>query len=65
MRETATVGLALRRMCSTRRWRLPLVCARGLLVGSVDVTDVSLWLLDRMTLLSIDAALDQVWARGG
>jgi predicted transcriptional regulator len=65
LRETATVGFALRCMCSMRRWHLPLVCARGLLLGSVDVTDVSLWLRDRMTLMSIDAALGQVWARGG
>jgi hypothetical protein len=44
-------------MCETRQWHQPLVCERGLLVGSIDIADLSLWLRDRMTLLSVDAAL--------
>jgi CBS-domain-containing membrane protein len=57
LRATATVGASLRRMCETRQWHQPLVCERGLLVGSIDIADLSLWLRDRMTLLSVDAAL--------
>jgi hypothetical protein len=53
----STVGATLRRMCATHSWHLPLVCASGLLVGSIDIADISLWLRDRMTLLSVDAAL--------
>ena len=64
LHERDTVGTALRRMCGARRWHLPLVCRRGLLLGSVDIADLSLWLRDRMTMLSVDAALAQSWARG-
>jgi CBS domain-containing protein len=57
LRATDSVGAALRRMCATHQWHLPLVCGDGLLLGSIDIADLSLWLRDRMTLLSVDAAL--------
>jgi CBS domain-containing protein len=57
LRASDTVGSALRRMCALRQWHLPLVCEQGLLVGAIDVTDLCLWLRDRMTLISVDAAL--------
>jgi len=57
LRATASVGASLRRMCETRQWHQPLVCERGLLVGAIDLVDLMLWLRDRMTLLSVDAAL--------
>jgi signal-transduction protein with cAMP-binding, CBS, and nucleotidyltransferase domain len=57
LRATATVGASLRRMCEARQWHQALVCERGLLVGAVDIADLTLWLRDRMTLLSVDAAL--------
>ena len=56
LRDTDTVGAALRAMCARRQWHLPIVCARGLFLGALDVTDVSLWLRDRMTLISVNAA---------
>jgi CBS domain-containing protein len=62
LRATDTVGASLRRMCATRQWHLPLVCARGLLLGAIDIADLTLWLRDRMTLLSVDAALGTHWA---
>ena len=43
-------------MCAHRQWHLPIVCARGLFVGALDVTDLVLWLRDRLTLLSVEAA---------
>jgi signal-transduction protein with cAMP-binding, CBS, and nucleotidyltransferase domain len=58
LRATATVGASLRRMCETRQWHQALVCERGLLVGSIDIADLTLWLRDRMTMLSVAAALD-------
>jgi CBS domain-containing protein len=61
LRTTDTVGEALRRMCAARLWHFPLVCERGLFVGAIDIADLTLWLRDRMTLLSVDAALD-AWA---
>jgi CBS domain-containing protein len=64
LRATDTVGTSLRRMCSARQWHLPIVCARGLLLGSIDIADLTLWLRDRMTLLSVDAALGTSWAHG-
>jgi CBS domain-containing protein len=57
LREADTVGDVLRRMCALRQWHLPLVCSRGLMLGALDITDLALYLRDRMTLLSIDAAL--------
>jgi len=57
LRDTDTVGTALRSMCARRQWHLPIVCGRGLFLGALDIEDVSLWLRDRLTLLSIDAAL--------
>jgi CBS domain-containing protein len=57
LRATDSVGTSLRRMCAARQWHLPVVCGRGLLLGSIDVADLTLWLRDRMTLLSVDAAL--------
>jgi signal-transduction protein with cAMP-binding, CBS, and nucleotidyltransferase domain len=65
LRATDTIGASLRRMCATRQWHLPLVCGRGLLLGSIDIADLSLWIRDRMTLLSGDAALGNSWAHGG
>jgi CBS domain-containing protein len=56
LRESDSVGTALRRMCALGRWHLPLVCARGLVLGAIDFTDIALWLRDRMIVLSVDAA---------
>jgi CBS domain-containing protein len=61
LRATDTVGAAFRRMCALRLWHLPLVCGDGLLLGSIDIADLSLWLRDRMTMLSVDAALGMGW----
>jgi CBS domain-containing protein len=61
LRATDTVGAALRRMCALRQWHLPLVHGEGLLLGSIDIADLSLWLRDKMTLLSVDAALGMGW----
>jgi CBS domain-containing protein len=58
--ETDSVGTALRTMCAQRQWHLPIVCRRGLFLGALDVADVALWLRDRMTLLSVDAAFSQL-----
>jgi CBS domain-containing protein len=57
LRPTDTVGETLRRMCAAGAWHLPVVCDRGLLLGAIDICDVTIWLRDRMTLLSVDAAL--------
>jgi signal-transduction protein with cAMP-binding, CBS, and nucleotidyltransferase domain len=57
LRATDTVGASLRRMCAARQWHLPIVCSRGMLLGSIDIADLMLWLRDRLTLLSVDAAL--------
>jgi hypothetical protein len=43
-------------MCAKRQWVLPIVCSRGLFVGALDIADISLWLRDRLTLISVDAA---------
>jgi CBS domain-containing protein len=59
LRATDTVGAAFRSMCALRQWHLPVVCGQGLLVGALDITDVCLWLRDRMTLVSLEAALGQ------
>jgi len=56
LRETDTVGAALRSMCAGRQWHLPIVCSRGLFVGALDIADISLWLRDRLTMISVDAA---------
>jgi CBS domain-containing protein len=56
LRETDTVGAALRTMCARRRWHLPIVCSRGLFIGALDIADISLWLRDRLTMISVDAA---------
>jgi CBS domain-containing protein len=64
LRATDTVGTSLRRMCAARQWHLPLVCSSGLLLGVIGVADLMLWLRDRMTLLSVDAALAPSWAPG-
>jgi len=56
LREDDTVGAALRKMCAHRQWHLPIVCARGLLIGALDIADLSLWLRDRLTMLSVEAA---------
>jgi hypothetical protein len=40
-----------------------MVCSRGLLLGSIDIADLMMWLRDRMTLLSVDAALGTSWPR--
>ena len=61
LRATDTVGVALRRMCALRLWHLPLVSGDGLLLGAIDIADLTLWLRDRMTLLSVDAALGTGW----
>jgi hypothetical protein len=43
-------------MCAHRQWHLPIVCARGLFVGALDVADLVLWMRDRLTILSVEAA---------
>jgi CBS domain-containing protein len=53
--EADTVAGALRAMCGRRQWHLPIVCNRGLMLGALDIADVSLWLRDRLTILSVDA----------
>jgi len=63
LHATDTVGASLRRMCAARVWHLPIVCSRGLLLGSIDVADLMLWVRDRLTLLSVDAALGTAWPR--
>ena len=50
LRETDTVGSALRSMCARRQWHLPIVCSRGLFLGALDIADISLWLRDRLDL---------------
>jgi CBS domain-containing protein len=59
LRATDTVGASLRRMCAGRVWHLPIVCPSGLLLGSIDVSDLMIWLRDRMTLLSVDTVLGE------
>jgi len=49
-------------MCAARLWHMPLVCEDGLFIGAIDIADLSLWLRDRITLLSVDAALGMPWA---
>jgi CBS domain-containing protein len=49
LKTTDTVGEAFRRMCTLRQWHLPLVSAEGLIAGSLDITDLCLWIRDRMT----------------
>jgi CBS domain-containing protein len=56
LRDSDTVADALREMCARRQWHLPMVCRRGLFLGALDLADISLWLRDRMTLISVDAA---------
>jgi signal-transduction protein with cAMP-binding, CBS, and nucleotidyltransferase domain len=62
LRASDTVGASLRRMCGARQWHLPIVCSRGLLLGSIDIADLMMWLRDRMTLISVDAALGTRWS---
>jgi CBS domain-containing protein len=57
LRECDSVGTALQKMCEHRQWHLPIVCARGLFVGALDIADLSLWLRDRLIILSVEAAL--------
>jgi len=57
LRESDSVGSALRTMCARRQWHLPIVCSRGLFLGALDIADLSLWLRDRLTMISVDAAL--------
>jgi CBS domain-containing protein len=56
LREHDSVGTALRKMCAQRQWHQAIVCARGLFVGALDIADVALWLRDRLTMLSLEAA---------
>jgi CBS domain-containing protein len=62
LREDDTVGTALRSMCAQRQWHLPIVCSRGLFLGALDIADISLWLRDRLTLISVDAAFAETQA---
>jgi CBS domain-containing protein len=62
LRESDTVGTALRSMCARRQWHLPIVCNRGLFLGALDIADISLWLRDRLTWISVDAAFAGVEA---
>jgi CBS domain-containing protein len=55
LREDDSVGAALRKMCAHRQWHLPIVCGRGLFLGALDVADLSLWLRDRLTIMSVEA----------
>jgi len=56
LRDSDSVGAALRIMCAHQQWHMPIVCSRGLFLGALDIADLSLWLRDRLTLLSVDAA---------
>jgi hypothetical protein len=56
LREDDSVGSALRKMCAHRQWHQPIVCARGLFVGALDIADLALWLRDRLTLVTVEAA---------
>jgi len=56
LREDDSVGTALRKMCAHRQWHMPIVCGRGLFLGALDIADLSLWLRDRLTLMSVEAA---------
>lgn len=56
LREDDSVAQAFRQMCARRQWYLPMVCRRGLFLGALDIADISLWLRDRMTLMSMEAA---------
>jgi|HubBroStandDraft_2_1064218.scaffolds.fasta_scaffold281157_2 CBS domain-containing protein len=62
LHEGDSVGTALRRMCAQRQWHLPIVCQRGLFLGALDIADISLWLRDRLTLISVDAAFAETQA---
>jgi CBS domain-containing protein len=62
LRESDTVGTALRSMCAHRQWHMPIVCNRGLFLGALDIADISLWLRDRLTMISVDAAFAGVEA---
>ena len=55
LRAHDTVATALKNMCARRQWHLPIVCGRGLFLGSLDVTDLSLWLGDSLTHVSVEA----------
>jgi CBS domain-containing protein len=57
LHESDSVGVALRSMCARRQWHMPIVCRRGLLLGALDIADLSLWLRDKLTLISVDTAL--------
>jgi CBS domain-containing protein len=58
LRAGDTVGASLRRMCQVRQWHLPIIAGDGRLVGSIDVAELVMWLRDRMTLLSVEAAVE-------
>ena len=60
LHEGDTVGTALRSMCARRQWHMPIVCGRGLFLGALDITDVSLWLRDRLMLMTVDAAFEEL-----
>ncbi len=53
--DADTVGSTLRAMCAHRLWHQPIVCSRGLVLGALDIIDISLWLRDQMTVMSVDA----------
>jgi len=52
LREDDSVGTALRKMCASQQWLLPVVCARDLFVAALDITDLARWMRDRLTLLT-------------
>jgi CBS domain-containing protein len=54
--EDDSVGTALRKMCAHQQWHLPIVCARDLFVGALDVADLARWMRDRLTILTVEAA---------
>ena len=56
LREDDSIGTALRKMCGHRQWHMPIVCGRGLFLGALDIADLSIWLRDRLTLMSVEAA---------
>lgn len=56
VRDTDTVATALQYMCAHRQWHVPIACSRGLFVGALDIADISLWLRDRLTVISVEAA---------
>jgi CBS domain-containing protein len=55
LRLRDTVATALKQMGARRSWQVPIVCEEGLFLGALDLTDISLWLSDSLTQVSVEA----------